>query len=146
MITRTQRGVSLLEVILALAILAGAMAAIGELLRVGARHATAAFEQSVGQLHCQSILDQIRAGVLPASSAQDAPLPLDPDWLYSVEVQSLSLDGLLQVVVHARRADDTRSQPRLVTLVQWVIDPQYLQQKIDEAEAQQASAEEETGT
>ena len=130
-----RRAVSLLEVILALAILAGALAAIGELVRVGVRHASAAQDISAGQLHCQSIMDQLSAGVLPMGAAADVPLALDPEWLYSIEVQSQTLQGLMRVTVAVRRDEPRGSSEPLAVLVQLVVDPAYLQQVRDEAQA-----------
>ena len=129
------RGVSLLEVILALAILAGAMAAIGELVRIGVRHAGNARDLTAGQLHCQSIMDQLTSGALPMGAAADVPLPFDPEWAYSIEVQSQTLQGLMRVTVVARRVEDAVGTGPQAALVQLVVDPAYLQQVRDEAQA-----------
>ncbi len=133
-------GMTLMEVILALAILAGAMLLIGELTRIGGRHAQAALDVSRGQLHCQSVLAQIDAGILTATPTQNMPVDTDPDWLYSIDIQPQATPGLLAVTVSAIRADQARTQPPTARLVRWMVDPQYVQQRVNDA-AEQAAEE-----
>src|SRR5262249_48605282 len=59
---------TLLEVILALAILAGAVAAIGELVRVGLHNADVARQLTRAEMLCESISDQIAGGAIAATS------------------------------------------------------------------------------
>jgi prepilin-type N-terminal cleavage/methylation domain-containing protein len=67
---RRNAGLSLLEVILAIAILGGCIAVIGELVRLGARQAEEARELTTAQLLCESKLEEIAAGVSrPSRSA-----------------------------------------------------------------------------
>ncbi len=137
-VSKCQRrsGLSLLEVILAIAILAGAMVMLGDLLRIAGRHATAASELTRAQLHCQSIISEIAAGILPPESVQGAPMETDPNWTYSIEVQTLQLEGLLSVQVTVAQNIDARQQPLSATLTRWMIDPDLaLLEEAEQAEA-----------
>ena len=64
----SRQGLSLMEVIIALAILGLALAAIGELIRVGARNAEVSRKRTTAQLLCENKLAEIKAGWLGQSS------------------------------------------------------------------------------
>ncbi len=131
-----RRGLSLLEVILAIAILAGAMVMIGDLLRIAGRHATAASELTRAQLHCQSVISEIAAGILPPESVQEIPMETDANWSYSIDVQTLPIEGLLAVQVTVAQNIDARQQPLSASLTRWMIDPDLaLQEEAEQAEA-----------
>ena len=63
---RRRGGFSLLEVILALAILVAALAVLGELVRSGVRNAQMARDLSRAQVLCESKLGEVFAGAIPA--------------------------------------------------------------------------------
>ncbi len=94
-------GFSLLEVILALAILLGALAVLGEVARATLRNAQIARDQSRAQLLCESKLAEILAGISPAEAVQDALFEDedDADWRYSVDLQPADFEGLVAVRV-----------------------------------------------
>jgi general secretion pathway protein I len=119
---------SLLEVILAIAILGGAMAAVGVCVRVGTQAASDARELTVAQLHCESKLAELVSGWAPLTPVQGAPLELAPDWLYSVDVQQSGQNGLLQVTVTVQRDPQYSARPVSATLVRWLIDPSLASQ------------------
>jgi general secretion pathway protein I len=116
-------GLSLLEVILAIAILSGCIAVIGELIRLGARQAEEARELTIAQLLCESKLEEIAAGVIAPEAVGDVPFELDPRWSYSIEVGSLDTPDLLQVTVMAQQVDGSREIPLSYTLTRWILDP-----------------------
>ncbi|TVS15567.1 MAG: hypothetical protein EA424_15705 [Planctomycetaceae bacterium] len=116
-------GLSLLEVILAIAILGGSIAVIGELVRLGARQAEEARELTIAQLLCESKLEEIAAGVIAPEPVGDVPFDLDPRWSYSIEVGSLDNPDLLQVTVMAQQVDGSREIPLYYSLTRWILDP-----------------------
>ena len=120
---RGSAGLSLLEVILAIAILGGCIAVIGELVRLGARQAEEAGELTIAQLLCESKLEEIAAGVIAPEAVGDGPFELDPRWSYSIEVGSLDTPDLLQVTVMAHQVDGSRMIPLSYTLTRWILDP-----------------------
>lgn len=122
-----RRALSLLEVILAIAILGGAMIAIGELLRIGSRSSMSARELTTAQLHCESKLAEIAAGLLPAETAGPTPLEVDEDWRYSIEAAPTNQDGLLAVRVTVEQDLPPTSRPISFSLTRWIQDPNTVQ-------------------
>jgi general secretion pathway protein I len=120
---RRNAGLSLLEVILAIAILGGCIAVIGELVRMGARQAEEAREMTSAQLLCESKLEEIAAGVFAPEPVSNVPFDLDPSWAYSIEVGSLDTQDLLQVTVTAQQVDGSRVIPLSFSLTRWILDP-----------------------
>lgn len=84
-------GFSLLEVVLALAILTGAVVVLGELVRSGLRSAQLARDLSQAELWCETIAQEIAAGALPAQNVEHSPIQDAPGWFYSIESVNSSL-------------------------------------------------------
>ena len=120
---RARRALSLLEVILAIAILAGCIAAIGQLIHLGSREAEEARDMTRAQLLCESKIEEIAAGVTPAEAASAVPFENDPGWMYSVAVNPLDRENLIEVRVTVQQAQSTYLQPLSVTFVRWMLDP-----------------------
>ena len=118
-----RRGLSLLEVILAIAVLGGCMAVIGELVRMGVRNAEEARELTKAQLLCESKLEEVAAGVTPLESASAVAFELDPEWTYTIETGSLDQQGLVQVRVTVQPVESDRLYPLTFTLTRWIVDP-----------------------
>lgn len=118
------RGITLFEVLLAIAILGGSMVAIGEMMRTGSRSAIEAREVTHAQLYAETIIAEIAAGVLPSQSVNDQPHATDPDWLYSIQSDSTSQAGLLMIQVTLRQANvPPNKRPLSFSLVRWMVDP-----------------------
>ncbi|HVA47157.1 MAG TPA: prepilin-type N-terminal cleavage/methylation domain-containing protein [Pirellulales bacterium] len=124
-------GFSLLEVVLALAILTASVAVLGELIRTGLRNAQTARDLSQAVLLCESILQQIESGQLPSQSAGQSPVPEVPGWLYSIEPSSMptsgagggSQSGLLTLRVTVEQSREQQARPVRCILVRWLRDP-----------------------
>ncbi len=119
-------GFSLLEVILALAILTGSIAVLGEIARSALRNAQAARDTTRAQLLCEGILNEIAAGLVPCDPVFDVPCSQlfderDRGWLYSIESMALDEDGLIAVQVTVRQDLPATHQPVEVTLVRWLM-------------------------
>lgn len=115
---------SMLEVILALAILAGSLAVIGQLNDLGLRGARRAASLAEAQLLCDSKLAEIAAGFAPATSVGLTPCETDPHFFYSVNVAPLAEVGLLSVQVTVVENLPGEPRPTEFSLVRWMIDPQ----------------------
>ncbi|SRR5690606_27499174 len=124
--SQARRGLSLLEAIIAIAILGGAMAVIGESVRLGTLAAADAQEYSMGQILAESKMAELAAGWQMLSPIPRTPLEVAPDWLYTVEVQPVDQQGLLAVAVTVERDPLQTSRPVSVTLYRWMIDPQLI--------------------
>ncbi len=125
-------GFSLLEVILALAVLAGAVAVLGEAARLALRNAQTARDLAHAQLLCESKLSEILSGVTPAQavdktafdSTSTASLePGERPWLYSIETGATDENGLIYVRVIVTRDAPASEHPVRFALVRWVPDP-----------------------
>ena len=129
---KKQAGFSLLEVILALALLGGAIAVLGEAGRQALRNAQVARDLSHAELLCESKLSEILAGITPASavgntafdSATTASIdPGEPAWLYSIETGATDENGLIYVRVTVTRDLPANQHPVKFSLVRWMPDP-----------------------
>jgi type II secretory pathway pseudopilin PulG len=119
---RVHAGLSLLEVILAIAILGGSIAVIGELVRLGVRQAEEARELTTAQLLCESKIEEIAAGAATTDSVSNSPCETDPRWQYSVTVSQID-QTLLEVRVTVEQVESARLQPLSVSLVRWMVNP-----------------------
>jgi type II secretory pathway pseudopilin PulG len=119
-----KRGITLFEVLLAIAILGGSMVAIGEMMRTGSRSAIEAREVTKAQLYAETIIAEIAAGILPSQASSQQPHPTDPDWLFTVESDSSSQAGLLMIRVTMQQANiPPNKRPLSFSLVRWMVDP-----------------------
>jgi type II secretion system protein I len=122
-------GYSLLEVIFALAIFAGALAVLGESARQAIRNATVARDLTCAQLLCESKMAEIVAGgSVPQAVEQTAfdvsAYPSAEGWLYSIRVDPTEHEGLMAMRVTVARDDPTGTHPLELSLVRWMMDPQ----------------------
>jgi general secretion pathway protein I len=130
-----RRGFSLLEVILAIAILTGAIAVLGEVARQGIESTRVARDTSRALLLCENKLAEITSGLVypdtmydvPCDNMADVGLPVvegvEPLWVYSVEVASVDLPGLVAVRVSVYQNLPPESEPVECSLVRWIVDP-----------------------
>lgn len=121
-------GLSLLEAILAIAILGGAIAAVGESIRLGSQAAADARDFSMAQLLCEAKLTELASGLQPLMPVMQAPLEVAPDWMYTVEIESVDQQALLAIFVTVERDPAQSARPLSITLTRWLIDPDMLLQ------------------
>ncbi len=136
-------GLTLLEVMIALAILGTSLAAIGELIRIGADTADRATELTTAQFLCDSKLAEIKSGVLPADSVGPIPFEIfetEEAWEYMVLVDSVDDQGLLSVEVTVSQIREDGRPPAMVTLSTWMIDP-MMDSNADALESEAAAEE-----
>lgn len=122
--SRPRSGFTLLEVLLALAILVGSLATIGALAERGLRHAHRAAAVSKAQLYCESKLAELTAGIIVPAPASGAPLEADPNWTYSIDVTPDAVDpALLAVRVTVSENVAPPIPPVDFSLTRWMTDP-----------------------
>ncbi len=119
----SRSGFSLLEVVLALAILAGSIAVIGELVRIGARNAEAARDLTQAEFLCESKLAEIASGLAAVASLQPTVCLEDENFVYQVDVEPTSETGMVGVRVTVARNLPAQLQPVEFSLLQWMPDP-----------------------
>jgi type II secretion system protein I len=121
---RLRRGLSLLEVILALTILALALAALGELVALGTRSGALARDVTRAQLLCESKMAELTTTAYPISSEQLVEFEYDPEWVYSVDVQPIDTGTLLSVTVTVEQLVNSGRRPATYSLTRWIPDPE----------------------
>lgn len=125
-------GFSLLEVILAMAILVGSLAVISQLIDLGAGNAVEARLRTDAILRCESKMQEIVAGVLPAESTSPALFDDDPMWQWSVDVEPGVSAGLLGVTVTVAQTTSQSATPVSYSLHRWLRDPVVLEQMLED--------------
>ncbi len=144
-----QQGFSLLEILLALAILGGSMAILSRIVDTGISAAQEARDLANARMICQAKLSEVILNSASGITPQTQPLtPVDSfdsqsttPFEFSVEVQPGQLGGILliRVVVEAQNPDGGESLARY-SLVRWMIDPAL---GLEELEAEEEAARDE---
>ncbi len=117
-----RRGLSLLEVLVALTIFLLSFVAIGRLVTLASDQAVDVQYQSQATRLAQSKLNEVIAGAVPLQGASGS-FDEDPDWQWSVDAeQNGGVTGLWNVTVTVTRASDS-GDPISSTLTQMVLDP-----------------------
>ena len=118
-------GLSLLEVIIALAVFLLSLVGLGHLVGVASGIASEANQRSQAARLCQSKLDEVVAGSVPLTSQGDTAFDEDPDYHWSLDADQNSTQGLFNVTVRV-----TRKRPGAGDLTcsisQMVLDPSTL--------------------
>ena len=119
----SRRGLSLLEVMLAIAILGGTIAVLGELVRTGSTAAAGCEKMTTAQMLAESLINEVVIGMRPMSDGQGI-FPDYPEWTYTLTMQPSDQDGVLVVIGTVAHQDpDGAGRPFTYQLFRWVIDP-----------------------
>lgn len=130
---------SMLEILLALAILGGALAVLSQIVGTGVDSASSARDLALARLICQSKLaETMLSGVtpvpIPSSPVESPDSSSTTPFFYAVDVAPASLDGMLAIRVSVE-GQDPDGGPALASfsLTRWIIDPAL---GLEEAEAE----------
>ncbi|HWL09469.1 MAG TPA: hypothetical protein VNQ76_13760 [Planctomicrobium sp.] len=137
----SRRGLSLFEVVLALAIFLGATAAITQVLRTGSHASIRAQLQSQAALFCDRQMNRVLAGIEPMESVPTGSLDGHPDWKWSLNVSDGGVPWLLRLELSV---EHTSSNPNAVVkseLVRLVRDPQFYVNAAESATTSSSSTE-----
>ncbi len=94
-----QGGFTLLEVIMATAVLAGSVVVLLQVIYAGKGHIRNAEDYATAQLICQTRLNEILAGAKPLEAVEKEYLYEMPGWVLVVEVNPLAKSGLVELRV-----------------------------------------------
>lgn len=130
-----RHGLTLLEVILALAILGLALAAITQLISIGARAARESRDLTRAQIIAESILSELTVEALPLETIEGLSVPHEPDWMFSTLVEGTDEPGMIAVHVVVEHVDPPDGQPLRFIVTRWFVDPDLV------AEGEEASLE-----
>ena len=122
--SNSNRGFSLLEVILSIAILGGSIAIIGQGFHHGARSVRVARMIGEGNRLADSKLSEIAAGATELQSVSQEPFGDNPNWVYSIVAEQASFPGILAVSV---TVENRQSRPPIqVSLGRLIPDPNHV--------------------
>jgi hypothetical protein len=116
-------------VILALAILAVSLAALGEVLGRAGDHSQDSRNLTQAQLIAASKLAELTSGAILLDNINNAPVEevvADPPWVYSVEMTQTAELNLLAVRVTVRQDLPAEQNPAEYSVVRWMPDPTAL--------------------
>lgn len=115
-------GFTLLEIVLALAILAGAVAVLGEIMRIAGRNAADAQGESRAQLLACSLMDEMVTGVIQPTEQNRVALDVDDTvpWVYSVVFGTTTIEGLMAVELVVEQDLEPQFNPVKFRLVRWL--------------------------
>jgi type II secretion system protein I len=121
-ITDRRNGLTLLEVLVALAIFLLAVVGLGTLVSYSGERAAQIRQQAWAIQRCQSKLAEVVVGAVPLESQSEVPFDEDPEWIWSLDVQDGATTGLKNVTVRVSRSGNDRSRTE-VLLAQIIMDP-----------------------
>ena len=140
-------GLTLLEVVLALAIFVGTMAAILQIVNNGMRGAVRARLQTQAVVRCEAKIGELVAGAEPMQAVDSMPFADDPTWVWSATVNSGSTQGLYLVGVTVQRVSTGPGGNVTFTAQRMMRDPQLFYDAFEaEQEAEAASASNQTSS
>lgn len=144
---KTRRGISLLEVILAIGILGGSIAALSSVVMNGAAAAIDAKNRAMAQLLCEQQMAQLLINNITPMPISEQPLASpNPTMAYmlSVQVQPATMNGLLLVQVSVTsQSSDGFGDPLTVSLTRLMLDPNL---GLEQLEAEEEAAAEEAAS
>lgn len=117
-------GITLFEVVLALAIFLGATAVIGQILQNGSRAATKAQLTSEASIRCEKRMNELLSGVLPLTAVQNAPFEDNASWQWSINVLDTSVISLLEAEVVVQHVNSRGAADLTYRMNRYLKDPQ----------------------
>jgi len=118
-----RRGFSLFEVLVALAIFAFSIAAIGQLISSGMRGAVHSRLQTEAMFLCESKLAEVVSGIAPLQAVRETPFPDDSEWNYAIEMQAGPQPDLYVVMVTVKHLSSSTAGALSYSLSRVVRDP-----------------------
>lgn len=124
---RARRGLSLLEVVLALTILGISAAFLTQAMQLATQNALKSQNLSQAEVVAESVVSQVVAGVLPLQAITWAPYGVSTStstWQYTIIPVTAEVQGMMgfQVAVRDSSRITGSEQPDLV-ITRWIIDP-----------------------
>jgi general secretion pathway protein I len=127
-----RRGLTLLEVLIALGIFLMSLVAISTMITLSADRALDV--QHLGQATqlCQAKLAEVAAGIVPLSGQTGVPFDEDPNFLWSLDAEQADIAGLWKVTVRVslQRSDGSRIESSLDRML---LDPSLRGSTLDAA-------------
>jgi general secretion pathway protein I len=124
---KARSGLSLLEVILALAILAMSVAVLSQITKQATDNGLMARRLATAQMLCDSKMSEVLAGAIPLTSnswTQITDMPQSGTWYYQIQTTNTERPDMIGVRLSVTdQPDSTTENPELFHIVRWMIDP-----------------------
>ncbi|MGD9857247.1 MAG: hypothetical protein AB7U20_20070 [Planctomycetaceae bacterium] len=121
---RGRAGITLFEVLVALAIFLGALAGIAQIVDTGSTAAVTGQLQSEAVLRCESTLAEVISSIQPMDAVQGESYPDDASWSWSLAVADGPHPDLVQLTVEVAHARPNGTTDANFTLTRLIRDPQ----------------------
>lgn len=125
LLTRRQ-GLSLLEVLVALAVFLTALGGLFTLLNYATRRAHEVQMRSQATRLCQSKLAEVLSGAIPLTGQDGAAFDEDPDYQWSLTAEQGSVSGLWNVSVKVSWGQAANGARQEISLSQMILDPSII--------------------
>ncbi len=140
----SRRGMTLIEVLLALAIFLLSVSALAQLMSNGMDGAVQSRLKTQAVMRCESMLSEILVVSDLMQTSLDTPFEDDPSWTWSLEVLPGPTDDLLELNVTVQHEGESALSRVSTSLRRYVRDPQiYLDAQLAAAEAEAEEEDEE---
>ncbi len=120
-------GLSLLEVVLALSILAVAAALLAQVTKQATDNGMMSQRLSTAQILCESKMSEVLAGAIPLTSSswtQITDSGRRGSWYYKIQTSTAERPNMIGVRLSVTdQPDSTTYNPELFFIVRWMIDP-----------------------
>jgi general secretion pathway protein I len=125
--TVQRSGLSLLEVILALAILAMSVALLSQITKQSTDNGLMAQRLATAQMLCESKMSEVLAGAIPLTATPWTPITdslRNGNWNYQIQTVTAQQKDMVGVRLSVTDQPDTTTEnPELFFIVRWMIDP-----------------------
>lgn len=136
---RHRPGLTLFEIVLSLAILLMALSALSQLYSLGTRALVESRLQTQAVVRCESVLNEVIAGVYPMETMGAQPFEDDPSWTWSLDVAAGPHVDLLELQVIVTHTGGGPQTNLTYALNRFIRDPQLFVDAALAAEADQES-------
>jgi general secretion pathway protein I len=120
--TSRRQGLSLLEVLVALAVFLMALVALGTLSSMGGKRALNVDETNLATQICQSKMNEVMAGSIPVNGSSGGSVDEYPGWEWSMDSEAGAVTGLYTVTIRVTR-QGSEGKSVGASLTQMVMDP-----------------------
>ncbi|MEW4455854.1 hypothetical protein AB1L30_24510 [Bremerella sp. JC817] len=140
----TSHGITLMEVLLSLTLLAMSLAFLVQLVGLGFQNAQQAQGLTEAQMIAETVMEEIALGLIPPDPVTDMNVSMTSDlsalaveqdtpWVYSIAWETAPVDGLIMVMVQVRRAGaQSAGENDSFQVVRWMRDPSLELEEIPE--------------
>lgn len=137
-----RRGLTLLELILALVIFVGAAAALSRLVLLGLESAESAQFRAEATVMAENILAEYTAGIRTSSDSGSFPIDERPDWQATCTVEPMEATALYRVTIVITDPTATPADRFLLTLIGMFVDETELTEALTPAETETSTTSE----